>query len=256
MNIVAYFCPFVNPFGTKFSLPKLGPCQGARKEARNMAKINSTRNGCKDVFKAFLVENANYSGEQEIPCLTTSKYLPEKVIPFSKATSEKDYNHWIHFYEDDCKFECLWNNPRKYLPTIMKFKGIISPDFSLFYDMPLCMQVWNTYRGRALAHWLQENGVEVIPNIRWGDERTFQLSCLGVEPNKTISVGTHGCIKTIEGKKMFIDGFDYAIKSLNPKTIIVYGRMPDKIFNIAQMYGIQLIQFESEFGLSYHKEVS
>ena len=221
-----------------------------------MPIINSAHSGCKDVFKAFLVENANYDGNEEIPCLTTSKHLPEKVIPFSKAISSKDYDCWIHFYEHDCDFERLWNKPHTYLPIIKKFKGIISPDYSLYYDMPLCMQIWNTYRGRALAHWLQENGVEVIPNVRWGDERTFELSCLGVESNKTIAVSTHGCIKTVDNKKMFIAGFDYVMNKLTPKTIIVYGRMPDKIFNLAQMYGIELIHFESEFSLSHRKEVS
>ena len=76
-----------------------------------------------------------------------------------------------------------------------------------------------------------------------------------MESGKTIAVGTHGCIKTVEGKRMFIEGFDYALNRLNPKTVIVYGRMPDKIFGLARMYGINLIPFESEFSLSHQKEV-
>ena len=48
----------------------------------------------------------------------------------------------------------------------------------------------------------------------------------------------------------------YAIKKLKPKTVIVYGRMPDKIFNLARMQGVELIQFESEFSLSHPKEVN
>ena len=210
----------------------------------------------KDVFHAYLVENANYAGKDEIPCIVTSNLIPKKIISFSKAISRKDYDCWIHFYEHDSEFERLWRNPTVYLPIIKRFKGIISPDYSLYYDMPLCMQVWNTYRGRALAHWLQENGVEVIPNVRWGDDRTFKTSCLGVENGKTIAVGTHGCIKTLKGRNMFIAGFDYAINKLKPKAVIVYGRMPDKIFGLAKMQGIELIQFESEFSLSHKKEVN
>ena len=209
-----------------------------------------------DVFNAFLVKNANYAGDEEIPCVKTSDLLPEKVIPFSKAINSKKYDSWVHFFEHDQRFERLWNNPRKYLPIIKRFKGIISPDYSLYYDMPFVMQKWNTYRGKALGHWLTENGVEVIPNVRWGDERTFELSTLGVEQNKTIAVGTHGCIKTVEGKRMFIRGFDYVVQALKPKTIIVYGRMPDKIFCLARMYGIKLISFESEFARTHKKEVA
>ena len=210
----------------------------------------------KDAFNSFLVKNATYEGNAEIPRITTSNLIPERVISFSKAISSKEHDGWLHFYEDDYKFEKLWKTPQKYLPIIKRYKGVISPDYSLYYDMPLCMQIWNTYRGKALAHWLQENGVEIIPNVRWGDERTFKIACLGVESGKTIAVGTHGCIKTVEGRNMFITGFDYVINILKPKTVIVYGRMPDKIFCLAKMYGIKLIPFESEFSLSHKKEVS
>ena len=69
--------------------------------------------------------------------------------------------------------------------------------------MPLVMQMWNTYRGRAVACWLQNNGVEVIPNVRFGDERTFSFCLDGIEENKTVAVGTHGCIKRKEDKIFF-----------------------------------------------------
>ena len=55
---------------------------------------------------------------------------------------------------------------------------------------------------------------------------------------------------------MFIAGFDYVINKLQPKIVIVYGRMPDKIFCLAKMQGIELIPFESEFSLSHLKEVN
>ena len=101
-----------------------------------------------------------------------------------------------------------------------------------------------------------EGGENGGPNVRWGDERTFETAGLGVESGKTIAVGTHGCIKTVEGRKMFIAGFDYVINRLKPKTVLVYGRMPDKIFCLAKLYGVELVQFESEFSLSHQKEVN
>lgn len=218
--------------------------------------LSMPKKGKPDVFRSFLVKNATYEGEQEIPKIHTSNLIPEKVISFSKALHNSNRNQWIHFYEYDDGFERLWKNPNKYLPCLKRFQGIISPDYSLYYDMPLCMQIWNTYRGRALAHWLQENGVEVIPNVRWGDNRTFETACLGVETGKTIAVGTHGCIKTVNGKKMFIEGFDYILNRLKPKTVLVYGRMPDKIFCLAKMQSVELIQYESSFSLSHRKEVN
>ena len=73
--------------------------------------ILTTRKEQKDVFHAFLVKNANYAGNEEIPHVKTSNLLPEKVISFSKAVTSKEYDSWIHFYEHDYKFEKLWNNP-------------------------------------------------------------------------------------------------------------------------------------------------
>ncbi len=71
---------------------------------------------------------------------------------------------------------------------------MISPDFSLYRDLPLGVQLWNTYRGRAIGHWLARNGIEVIPNVRWGDERSYAFCFDGVQAGKPVAVGTYGCI--------------------------------------------------------------
>lgn len=202
-----------------------------------------------DVFRSFLVANADYDGYFEIPVIRTSELLPDKVVTFSKAMSKtwKDFDCWVVFYEHDVNFERLWNNPKAYLNRLKKFKGIISPDYSLYRNMPLCMQMWNTYRGRALASWLQDNGVEVIPNVRWNDERTYGFCFNGIEKGKTVAVGTHGCIKKKDDKEYFEAGLSELVKRLSPKTIIVYGAAPDDIFKQYKDMGIHIIAFESEF---------
>ena len=129
------------------------------KEVFPMSKINSSRSGCKDVFHAFLVKNAQYDGHLEIPIIKPQDDIPDKLILFSKILGCKDYDQWVCFYEDDASFERIWNRPERYLPILSKFKGVITPDFSLYRDMPLVMQQWNIYRGRAIGHWLQENGM-------------------------------------------------------------------------------------------------
>ena len=205
-----------------------------------------------DVFHAFLVENAVFDGYIELPVIKTSNELPEKVVTFSKAMSKSwsDFDCWIVFYEHDKEFERLWNNPKQYLDKLNKFKGVISPDFSLYRNMPLVMQMWNTYRGRALAVWLQNNDVEIIPNVRFGDERTFSFCFDGIEENKTVAVGTHGCIKRKEDKIFFKIGLARMVQRISPKTIIVYGSAPDSIFKPYKDMGINIIAFESEFSKS------
>ena len=205
-----------------------------------------------DVFHAFLVENADFDGYIELPVIKTSDKLPKKVVTFSKAMTKSwtDFDCWVVFYEHDKEFERLWNNPKQYLDKLKKFKGVISPDFSLYRNMPLVMQMWNTYRGRALAVWLQNNDVEIIPNVRFGDERTFSFCFDGIEENKTVAVGTHGCIKRKEDKIFFRVSLARMVQRLSPKIIIVYGSAPDNIFKPYRDMGIKIIAFESEFSKS------
>lgn len=211
-----------------------------------------------DIFNSFLVRDAEYDGEMELPVLKTSDMLPEGVITFSKAMSsksKKDYEKWIVFYEYDSEFERLWNNPKAYLKKLKKFKGVISPDFSLYRNMPLVMQIWDTYKGRALASWMQKNGIEIIPNVRFGDERTYEFCFDGIEKNKTVAVGTHGCIKRKDDKEYFKKGLSELVKRLSPKNIIVYGAAPDSIFS-EYADSVNIISFESEFSLSRKRQVT
>ncbi|MCR5598900.1 MAG: DUF4417 domain-containing protein [Lachnospiraceae bacterium] len=219
-----------------------------------MSRINSARKGCKDVFNAFLVSTAKYDGIFEIPCIAACNEVPRRVIAFSKAVSSKDYEQWVHFYEDDYLFERLWNNPQKYLPILQKYQGVILPDFSLYRDMPLVMQLWNIYRSRAIGHWLQENGVKVIPNIRFGDKRTYHICCTGIEKHSVISIGSHGNLKNKQDREIFLKGVDKIIKILEPRIIIIYGAAPDRYFQKYKDAGIWIVQFDSDFATS-HKGV-
>lgn len=219
-----------------------------------MSKVNSTRKGCKDVFNAFLVAFATYAGIFEFPVINPTYWIPNNLISFSKCLSSKSFDFWVHFYEDDYLFERIWRNPSKYLGILKRFEGVILPDFSIYRDMPLVMQLWNIYRSRAIGCWLQRNGVKVIPNIRFGDKRTYRICCEGISRNCVISVGSHGNLKNCIDRKIFLEGLDVIVKRLQPKVIIVYGATPEKYFKKYIDAGIQLIQFDSNYATS-HKEV-
>lgn len=105
-----------------------------------MSAQNCTRSGCRDVFHAFLVKNAQYDGDLEIPCIKPETKIPIRLISFSKALHIADHESWVHFYEDDSAFERIWNKPNMYLSILKRFVGVITPDFSLYRDMPLVMQ--------------------------------------------------------------------------------------------------------------------
>ena len=215
-----------------------------------MSKENGIRNGCQDVFHAFLVKNAHYDGKLEIPVLQPETEIPNKLISFTKALRTEDYDQWIHFYEDDVSFERIWNKPHQYLPLLKRFRGVISPDFSVYRDMPLVMQQWNTYRGKALGHWWQEEGLHVLPNVRTGDQRTYDFCCAGVPKGGVVAVGSHGCMKVKKDREYFQQGLEEIVNRLSPEVVVVYGTTPKEIFACCDDRGIRVLQFDSEFAVS------
>lgn len=208
-----------------------------------MIKKSQNKN---DVFKTFLLEKVDMCGFYEFPCIKKEILIPNKLIPFSKIFKTNDFNQWVHFYEKDYKFNRIWNQPNRYLAILKKFNGIIEPDFSIYRNLPLAIQIYNVFKNRSLASWYQNNGIHVIPNIRFGDTRSISFFCDGVEKNGVIAIGTLGVIKNKINRNYLIEGLYYANLILRPKIIIVYGTAPNEIFNAYKKNGIKIIQFKSE----------
>ena len=219
-----------------------------------MSKLKSGMKSYKDVFNAFLVTLATYAGIFEFPVIQPTDRIPNRLIPFTKAVGCKDFDQWVHFYEFDYLFERVWRDPRRYLPILKRFNGVILPDFSVYRDMPFVMQLWNIYRSRAIGFWLQANDVRVIVNVRWGDGRTYRVCCDGAPKGCVISVGTVGSIQSVEDRRLFEEGLAVVVERLQPKVIVVYGSAPEDIFGKYRKAGIEIVQFGSETA-SAHKEV-
>ncbi|MDO5114212.1 MAG: DUF4417 domain-containing protein [Planctomycetia bacterium] len=209
----------------------------------------------KDVFNAFLVEGAEFTEKYEFAKLRGfNAEPPNNLIPFDKAKRSKKHNCWVHFYLYDEYFMRIWRNPKRYLPMLKKFAGVISPDFSLYWDMPLCQQIESVAHGRALAHWYEKNGISVIPNVRWGDERTYEFCFDGIPKNTTVAVGSHGCLQDLVTRNYFIDGLSVMLERLEPTSIVVYGYTPKDIFESVESKGIKVSQFDNQIVSSRGKE--
>lgn len=203
-------------------------------------KIKSNKNIIDDGFNAELVENAIFTGLLEIPLIRKPSefIIPKSMIPFSERNKSVNHEEFICFYEHDIRFRDILTATKEQLASLKKFKGVISPDCSFYYDMPLVLQMTNTYLNRQIGHYLQEQGLYVIPNVRWGDERTYKrlistelpFAFLGLEKRGIYSIGTYGCCKTVEYKHHLREGLRSFIEEIEPKIILVYGAMPDSIF--------------------------
>lgn len=199
-----------------------------------------------------LVKGAVFDGIFQIPVIKAPERIsiPKALCPFSKREKVIENQFGLCFYENDIEFADILRNPDEYVKKFKKFQAVISPDASLFWDAPFSAQVINKYRNHAIACYLQKKGVCVIPNVRWGDERTYTtkyfpepLAFLGFEKHSIVSVGSFGLVKTKEEKTQFKAGLDAMIDYLEPEVVLVYGSMPKDIFTNHLKFKTQFYQY-------------
>ena len=171
-----------------------------------------------------LVNHENLSNDfWQMPIINNDNYIPTDLIGFNYAKTSKNKNVGIHFYVDDYQFERLWNAPEKYVDVLMEYECILTPDFSLYMDMPMPMKIWNIYRSRQIGAYYQSKGIKVIPTISWAEAETFEFCFLGIPKGSIVSVSTIGVKQDKEALQIWKDGMQEMINQIEPSTILVYG---------------------------------
>ena len=201
-----------------------------------------------DDFQSYLTEGATFVGEPGIPMLMDLKntQIPKGLVPINKIKYEKNKNKYVHCYVHDDVFSDFITKTWKYVDILKQYDGVISPDCSMLIGQSQCLQQTNVYFNRAVGFYLQRQGIPVIPNIRWSDEKSFEYCFLGVPKNTIVSVSTHGCIRSKEQRRIFKLGLDRTIKELQPSAIIVHGYMPEEVFSDFTS-AVPFYRFPSEF---------
>ena len=182
--------------------------------------VSRIRKGCKDNFHAFMVKGAEFDGYYDIPFIPQNFNLDiNMLLPYDKTYKHiYEPGEVVHFYLDDQKFDGskgIWNglsNNENYkrgfdLSRLDGATAVITPDFSLYLDMPRVMQIWNVYRSRAVGYYLTTLGYNVIPNVRWTDEESYDFAFDGLSEGQVVAVGTLGCSKTKVDKALLVNGF-------------------------------------------------
>lgn len=178
-----------------------------------------------DAYNLAIVNASHCDDETGMPPLLPVDAKPDALLPFNyaKTAKEGDKGKFLHFFIDDYQFERLWNRPQAYLELVKSFAGALTPDFSLYMDMPLPVQQWNEYRRRALGNYWQRNGVEVIPTLSWSDERSYGFCFGGLPRHSTCAVSTVGVKGDAAAMDIWGAGMEEAMRTLEPETVLLYG---------------------------------
>lgn len=177
----------------------------------------------------------------QMPIIKNDHYVPDDLIGFNYAKSSGNKKCGIHFFVDDYQFERVWNYPEKYVDILSEYDCILSPDFSLYMDMPMPMKIWNIYRSRQIGAYYQSMGLKVIPTISWAEPATYDFCFLGIPQGSVVAVSTIGVKENKDALAVWKDGMREMIEQIKPSTILVYGGKLD--FNYGK---IKVVYFENK----------
>lgn len=168
-------------------------------------------------------------GKYDMPLLQPVTKLPEVTEwqGFNYVLSDKHpQGKGVHFFTHDYQFMRCWNTPDKYIEPLKRYKAVLTPDFSLYDDMPLAMCIYNHYRKQWLGAYWQQHGINVIPTVTWSNERHLDFCFDGIPVGGIVAVSTVGIMS--RGDERFVEatktGWDMMIDRLHPKKILLYGK--------------------------------
>ena len=181
----------------------------------------------------FLRNQFKGSGEFNIPVIPKSDFSEEDLenlllIGFDRAKNDrKNLNRMVHFFLYDYKFEKIWQHPDDYVDKLKDYKGVLSPDFSMYLEMNRTLQLYNTFRNRWCGAYLASKGIKVIPTINWGNEDTFDFCFEGVPKGSIVAVSTYMVQEHnnhADQKDFFLKGYDEMLRRIQPAKIICYSQ--------------------------------
>lgn len=163
----------------------------------------------------------------QLPTIKRTFCVPDWLIAYRRRPPVKPGVGATHFFLDDFRFEAIWNNPEGSLKHL-KTKIVLSPDFSIYREWPLVLQLWNSYRNRWCGAFWQSKGYSVIPTVSWAGPNSYDFCFAGIEPGGIVAIGTVG-VTDIAQTIAFRAGFREMIQRLKPQHILCYGPFPKNI---------------------------
>lgn len=169
---------------------------------------------------------------------TPATSVPEWLVPYRQQirTRRSLDAGAVHFFLDDYRFESVWNRPNTALKGLQKYKLLLTPDFSLYRDWPLMLQMWNIYRSRWCGCFWQSKGFTVIPTVSWGSADSYPFCFAGLPSRSIVAVSSLGVnLKESTDRQLFVMGFREMIRQRQPLTVLSYGELPEECSSLAEV---------------------
>lgn len=177
-----------------------------------------------NAYNLYEFDENRCTGIYDIPTLEKVIHTPKSLMGFNycKSTPPQE-GIGVYFFLDDYQFERVWNSPEDYCTMLADYDCVLTPDFSLYTNMPIAMMIWNTYRSRLIGQMMQDYGCTVIPTVSWAGADSYDFAFAGLPTGGTIAVSTIGVKRTKDAFDIWVQGMDECMKIVKPYNVIVYG---------------------------------
>ena len=131
-----------------------------------------------NVFASPFLEGATFAGKYEFPEVAPVHIQHLSAIPYDKISRKLREKSplWVHHYVFDTRFQPMLKDPDDLYKHLQMYAGVIGLDNSLYRDMPLAEQIQSIFLNRLFDFRWQRLGMQVIPNVVWGDQRSVLVT--------------------------------------------------------------------------------
>lgn len=131
----------------------------------------------------------------------------------------------LEFYVKDRTLEGFWDNRKEIYKGLidMKFKAVISPNFSVYEDAPRLDHLHNIKRTTVIYNEMMDEGINAIPDVSWYNKKDLDRWINEINKNEVRTIAFSFQVVDVKLKasniwKNYLSGFRYLCENIDPKT--------------------------------------
>ena len=187
-----------------------------------------------------LIKDLAYEdGYHPIVLKAVNGIVPRELVAFSKASRTNLEGKIVHFYEYDYIIDAIWRNPSKYIEMLKRATAVIGPDFSVNPRYPGEVNAWSLFKIRVISHYMQKNGITLIPNIPICGAKDSNYLWKSCESGGIYAISNVQAYNNYFSRHQWYGFVREVINRLNPESLIVYG-------NKMEISGVRTYYFDNK----------
>lgn len=170
----------------------------------------------------------------------------------TKNNDLENKNKTIHFFTYDWFFNSVFENPERSFEKLDQYYALLTPEFSLYWDMPLALKIYSTFKNRWCGAYWQKLGKLVIPTVCCSGEESYDFCFDGIETGAVVAISTY-CRE--DYKVEFLKSYNKMLEVLKPSGIICYGeKFPEMEGNVKVVDPFDKEKLIKKIGLNNYLE--